>query len=210
VTPEWKLFINFCPNSAFHPRFTCHGRIWRKSAVAKLPKSCLVLPTKKDTRPGHFLAPISLTFRLAYCTKNSAYNNNNSDDRVAQHLDYVQHTWLDSTMWPRSLGMVGVQTASANEQRRRGFARASQQQSQPWSAKHVSAAVPSPRGSRPRKHWCLSAVRCGHLSVAAEKVYTSPQPPVHAVGRVRCGPLLCEPPPHCLLACREAHVNSYL
>jgi len=30
-----------------------------------------------------------------------------------------------------------VQTASANEQRRRGLARTSQQQSQPWSAEHV-------------------------------------------------------------------------
>ena len=27
---------------------------------------------------------------------------------------------------------------------------------------------------------------------------------------VRCGPPLCQPPPHCLLTCREAHVNSYL
>jgi len=25
MTPEWKLVINFCPNSAFHPRFTCNG-----------------------------------------------------------------------------------------------------------------------------------------------------------------------------------------
>jgi len=62
MTPEWKLFINFCPNSAvsaFYPRFTCRGRIWGKSAVAKLRKSRLVLLTKK-TRPGHFLAPILL------------------------------------------------------------------------------------------------------------------------------------------------------
>ena len=80
-----------------------------------------------------------------------------------------------------ALGVVGIQTASANEQRRRGLARASEQQSQPWSAEHVSAAVPSPRGSRPRKHWCPSAVKCGHLSVAAEKVYTTPQPPVHDI-----------------------------
>ena len=58
MTPEWKLFINFCPNSAFDPRFTCRGRIWRKSAVAK-PKSRLVLHTKKDTRSGHFLIPLS-------------------------------------------------------------------------------------------------------------------------------------------------------
>ena len=51
MTLEWKLFINFCPNSAFHPRFTCHGQIWRKSSVAKLPKSRLVLRTEiKDTR----------------------------------------------------------------------------------------------------------------------------------------------------------------
>jgi len=147
-----------------------------------------------------------------YCLqKRRAYNNNNSDDRVAQHLDYVQRTWLDSGQHHvAALGVVGIQTASANEQRRRGLARASQQQSQPWSAEHVSAAVPSPRGSRPRKHWCPSAVRCGHLSAAAEKIYTSPQPPVHAVGPVRCGPPLCQLPPHCLLACREAHLNSYL
>jgi len=38
MTPEWKLFINLFPKSAFHPRFTCRGQIWRKLAVAKLPK----------------------------------------------------------------------------------------------------------------------------------------------------------------------------
>jgi len=32
-----EFFINFRPKSAFQPRFTCHGQIWRKSAVAKLP-----------------------------------------------------------------------------------------------------------------------------------------------------------------------------
>jgi len=58
MTPEWKLFINFCPKSAFHPWFTCRGQIWRKSAVAKLPKNHLVLLTKKPRRRGHFWAPI--------------------------------------------------------------------------------------------------------------------------------------------------------
>ena len=57
MTSEWKLFINFCPKSAFLPRFTCHGQIWRKSAVAKLPISYLVLLTKKTGVRGHFLAP---------------------------------------------------------------------------------------------------------------------------------------------------------
>jgi len=50
MTPEWKLFINFCPKSAFYPWFTCRGRIWRKSAIAKLPKSRLVLPIKRCVR----------------------------------------------------------------------------------------------------------------------------------------------------------------
>jgi len=49
VSPEWKLFINFCAKSAFHSRFTCRGQIWRKSAVAKLPKSHLVLLTKNPS-----------------------------------------------------------------------------------------------------------------------------------------------------------------
>ena len=30
----------------------------------------------------------------------------NSDDRMAQHLDYVQRTWLDRTVWP-SLAWLG-------------------------------------------------------------------------------------------------------
>ena len=66
VTPEWKLFINFCPNSAFHPRFTFRGRIWRKSAVAKLPKSRLVLLIKKTRVRDTFLPPpISPTLSLS-------------------------------------------------------------------------------------------------------------------------------------------------
>jgi len=31
MTPEWKRLINFCPKSALHPRYTCRGKIWRKS-----------------------------------------------------------------------------------------------------------------------------------------------------------------------------------
>jgi len=47
MTPEWKVFVNLCPKSALQPRFTCRGQIWRKSAFAKLPKSHLMLLTKK-------------------------------------------------------------------------------------------------------------------------------------------------------------------
>jgi len=36
----------------------CHGQIWRKSAVAKLSKSHLVLLTKKTRRRGHFWTPL--------------------------------------------------------------------------------------------------------------------------------------------------------
>ena len=57
MTPEWKLFINFCPKSAFHPRFTCRGQIWRKSAVAKLPKSRLILLTNKPGVAGILFSP---------------------------------------------------------------------------------------------------------------------------------------------------------
>ena len=57
MTPEWKLFINFCPKSAFHPWFTCRGQIWRKLAVEKLPKSRLVLPTKKHASGTLFSPP---------------------------------------------------------------------------------------------------------------------------------------------------------
>jgi len=33
----------------------------------------------------------------------------NSNDRVAQHLDYVQRTWQDSTVWPLcSVGLRSV------------------------------------------------------------------------------------------------------
>jgi len=57
MTPEWKLFINFCPKSAFQPRFTCRGQTWQKSAVAKLPKSHLVLLTKKYSGVGDTFEP---------------------------------------------------------------------------------------------------------------------------------------------------------
>jgi len=57
MTHEWKVFINFCPKSAFHPRFTCRGQIWRKSAVAKLPKSYLGLLTKKRHASGTLFSP---------------------------------------------------------------------------------------------------------------------------------------------------------
>jgi len=56
MTPEWKLLINFCPKSAFQPRFTYYGQIWRKSAVAKLPKSHLVL-LAKNTGVGTLFSP---------------------------------------------------------------------------------------------------------------------------------------------------------
>ena len=52
MTPEWKLVINLCPKSAFHPRFTCRGQIWQKSVVAKLPieKSSRIAYKKHDVR----------------------------------------------------------------------------------------------------------------------------------------------------------------
>jgi len=56
MTPEWKL-VNFCPKSAFQPRFTCRGQIWRKSAFAKLPKSRLGLLTNKTQASGTLLSP---------------------------------------------------------------------------------------------------------------------------------------------------------
>ena len=63
MTPEWKLFLNFFPKSAFQPRFMSHGQIWRKSAIAKLPKSHLVLLTKKlgvgDTFEPPILPPLN-------------------------------------------------------------------------------------------------------------------------------------------------------
>jgi len=59
MTHEWKLFINFCPKSAYQPRFTYHGQIWWKSAVAKLPKSRLLLLTKKPSIRDTSEPPIS-------------------------------------------------------------------------------------------------------------------------------------------------------
>ena len=56
MTPKWKLFLNLFPKSAFQLRFTCSGQIWRKSAVAKLPKSHLVLLTKNPAS-GILLSP---------------------------------------------------------------------------------------------------------------------------------------------------------
>jgi len=44
----------------------------------------------------------------------SVYNNNNSDDMVEQHLDYVQRTWLDSTVWPPSAWSAFKQPARTN------------------------------------------------------------------------------------------------
>ena len=38
--------------------FTCHGQIWPKSAIAKLPKNHLVLlPKKKNPASGTLLSP---------------------------------------------------------------------------------------------------------------------------------------------------------
>ena len=51
---------------------------------------------------------------LAYRAQNSAYNNNNSDDRVVQHLEYVQRTWLDSTVWPPSAWSAFKQPVRTN------------------------------------------------------------------------------------------------
>jgi len=38
----------------------------------------------------------------------------NSDDRVAQHLDYVQRTWLDRTVWPLSAWSAFKQPVRTN------------------------------------------------------------------------------------------------
>jgi len=57
ATPEWKLLINFCPKSAFHSRFTCRGQIWRKSAVAKLPKRLISYCLQKTRGVGDTLEP---------------------------------------------------------------------------------------------------------------------------------------------------------
>ena len=144
--------------------------------------------------------------------KKSQYNIGFQPTIIITATTGWRSTWITSSVpgWTAPRGRPRRGRHSNNQRERtttsRVGTRVDQQQSQPWSAEHVSAAVPSPRGSRPRKHWCPSVVKFGHLSVAAEKVYTTPQPPVHDVGQVRCGP----PPPHCVLACREAHVNSYL
>ena len=203
MTPEWKLFINFCPNSVFHPRFTCRGRIWRKSAVAKLPKSHLVLPTKKRCVRDTFWP----TFRphLAYRAQNSAYNNNISDERVVQHLDCVQRTWLDSTVWPPSVWSAFKQPVRTNND------------VEGWHARLNSRA----------NHGRLNLYQLLYLlheeavlvnigvhmlsdagtSRLQRKKYTRLHSRLSTMwDRVRCWPS----PPHCLLACREAHVNSYL
>jgi len=59
MTPDWKLLINFCPKSAFQPRCTCLSQIWRKSTIAKLSKSRLVLLTKKTSVGDTSEPPIS-------------------------------------------------------------------------------------------------------------------------------------------------------
>ena len=51
-----ETFHKFLSKSAFLPRFMCHGQIWRKSAVAKLPISYLVLLTK-NRRQGTLFSP---------------------------------------------------------------------------------------------------------------------------------------------------------
>jgi len=57
MTPEWKRFLNFFPKSAFQPRFTCYGQIWRKSAVVKLPKSSHIADKKKIPGVGDTFEP---------------------------------------------------------------------------------------------------------------------------------------------------------
>ena len=58
--PWMETFINLCPKSASRPRFTCRGQIWRKSAVATLPKSHLILLTKNPASGTLLSSPFRL------------------------------------------------------------------------------------------------------------------------------------------------------
>jgi len=66
MTPEWKVFVDFCPKSALQPRFTCRGQIWRKSAVAKFKEvaekssRCTVADKKNSGVEDTFEPPSSV------------------------------------------------------------------------------------------------------------------------------------------------------
>jgi len=60
MTPECKHFINFCPKSAFQPRFTCHGQIWWNRLLRSCRKVVRYNADKKPTSgtcPGPPLRP---------------------------------------------------------------------------------------------------------------------------------------------------------
>ena len=54
--PWMESFSKFLSKSAFQPRFTCRGQIWRKSTVAKLLKSSHIAD-KKSAASGTFSGP---------------------------------------------------------------------------------------------------------------------------------------------------------
>ena len=55
--PWLETFNKFLSKIFVLARFTCRGQIWRKSAVAKLPKSRLVLVTKKAPALSTLFSP---------------------------------------------------------------------------------------------------------------------------------------------------------
>jgi len=60
ITPEWKLFINYCPNSALiSPTIHVSRPNLAKIGRCEVAEKSSGIADKKDTRPGHFLASIS-------------------------------------------------------------------------------------------------------------------------------------------------------
>ena len=169
-----KFLSEFCVSPTIHVSWPNLAKIGRCEVAEKSSG----IAYKKKTRPGHFLAHISP--HLAYRAQNSAYNNYNSDDRVAQHLDYVQRTWLDSTVWPPSAWSAFKQPARTNNDVEGWHARLNSRANhgrlnmyQLLYLLHEEAVLVNIG-----VHLLSNA---GTSRLQRKKVYTTPQPPVHDI-----------------------------
>ena len=95
---------------------------------------------------------------------------------MAQHLDYVQCTWLDSTMWPPSAWSAFKQSVRTNNDVEGWHARLNSRANHGRLNMYQLLYLLNEEAVLVNIGVCLLSDAGMHLSVAAEKVHTSPQP----------------------------------